>query len=174
MNGLIRGGLILSLLFGAVGGGRVEVPPAVAQGIPAKDIAEQLKTVPVFTLIDSTGKQSLTVTIKDGGKEKEISFFFFSPQDAQTALQRVQSQNPALAKGAQIRAIGLDKAYELAKSIQQNKDSKFDVSFQPEGAQVDAALKILQASGQKTDKFPGIPLFFITGGPQQAQLTVQV
>ncbi|MEN9213757.1 MAG: Tic22 family protein [Gloeomargarita sp. DG02_4_bins_56] len=174
MKGLIRGGLILSLLCGAVGGGHVEVPPAVAQGIPAKDIAEQLKTVPVFTLIDSTGKQSLTITIKDGGKDKEISFFFFSPQDAQTALQRVQSQNPALAKGAQIRAIGLDKAYELAKSIQQNKDSKFDVSFQPEGAQVDAALKILQASGQKTDKFPGIPLFFITGGPQQAQLTVQV
>jgi len=98
---------------------------------------------------------------------------FFGP-DIQIALQRVQAQNPALAKGAQIRAIGLDKAYELAKSVQQSKDQKFDVSFQPEGAQVDAALKILQASGQKTDKFTGIPLFFITGGPQQAQLTVQV
>ncbi|MEN9217107.1 MAG: Tic22 family protein [Gloeomargarita sp. HHBFW_bins_162] len=174
MNGFIRGGLVLSLLFGSVVGGRSVVPPAIAQGMPAKDIAEQLKQVPVFTLIDSTGKQALTITIKDGGKDKEISFFFFSPQDAQTALQRVHSQRPDLAKGAQIRAIGLDKAYEFAKSLQQNKDQRMDVSFQPEGAQVEAALKILQANGQKTDKFPGIPLFFITGGPQQAQLTVQV
>jgi len=174
MKSLIRGGLIVSLLCGSGIGFAPTLAPAIAQGMPAKDIAEQLKTVPVFTLIDSTGKQSLTLTIKDGGKDKEISFFFFSPQDAQTALQRVQAQNPALAKGAQIRAIGLDKAYELAKSVQQSKDQKFDVSFQPEGAQVDAALKILQASGQKTDKFTGIPLFFITGGPQQAQLTVQV
>ncbi len=174
MNSLIRGGLVLGLLFGSGIGLHPLVTPAIAQGIPAKDIAEQLKQVPVFTLIDGSGKNTLTITIKDGGKDKEISFFFFSPQDAQTALQRVQSQNPALAKGAQVRVIGLDKAYELAKSIQQNKDQKFDVSFQPEGAQVDAALKILQANGQKTDKFPGIPLFFITGGPQQAQLTVQV
>jgi hypothetical protein len=175
MNAFIRGGLVFSLLFGSgIGGFSPALTPAIAQGIPAKDIGEQLKQVPVFTLIDESGKQSLTVTIKDGGKDKEISFFFFSPQDAQTALKRVQAQNPALAKGAQIRAIGLDKAYELAKSIQKSKDQKFDVSFQPEGAQVDAALKILQASGQKTDKFPGIPLFFITGGPQQAQLTVQL
>ncbi|APB35063.1 Tic22-like [Gloeomargarita lithophora Alchichica-D10] len=174
MNGFIRGGLIFSLLCGSGIGYHSNLTPAIAQGIPAKDIAEQLKQVPVFTLIDSSGKQSLTITVKDSGKDKEISFFFFSPQDAQTALQRVQTQNPALAKGAQIRAIGLDKAYELAKSIQQGKDQKFDVSFQPEGSQVDAALKILQAGGQKTDKFPGIPLFFITGGPQQAQLTVQV
>ncbi|WP_448381553.1 Tic22 family protein [Gloeomargarita sp.] len=170
----IRGGLVLSLLLGTGAGWSLGVPPAIAQGMPAKEIAEQLKTVPVFTLLDSTGKQTLTVKVSEGGKEKEITLFFFSPQDAQNALQRVQAQNPALAKGAQIRAVGLDKAYELAKSLQQSKNERLDVSFQPEAAQVEAALKILQASGQKADKFPGIPLFFITGGPQQAQLTIQI
>jgi hypothetical protein len=173
MNVLIRGGLVMSLLLGAGAGLPLVVPPAIAQGMPAKDIAEQLKTVPVFTLLDSTGKQALTVKVNEGGKEKEITLFFFSPQDAQNALQRLQNQNPTLMKGAQIRAIGLDKAYELAKSLKQSKNEKLDVSFQPEAAQVDAALKILQANGQKVDQFPGIPLFFITGGPQQAQLTIQ-
>jgi nickel transport protein len=168
MKSLVRGGLVLTLLLNPLGGLLTDPWPLMAQGIPTANVAERLKQVPVFTLIDSSGKQSLTISVRD----KEVSFFFLSPQDAQTALQRLQTQNPALARGAQIRAIGLDKAYELAKSVQQTKDQKFDVSFLPDGVQVDAALKILQASGQKTDKFPGIPLFFITGGPQQAQLTV--
>lgn len=89
MKSLIRGGLIVSLLCGAGIGFTPTLAPAIAQGMPAKDIAEQLKTVPVFTLIDSTGKQSLTLTIKDGGKDKEISFFFFSPQDAQTGCWNI-------------------------------------------------------------------------------------
>lgn len=48
MKSLIQGGLIVSLLCGAGIGFTPTLAPAIAQGIPAKDIAEQLKTVPVF------------------------------------------------------------------------------------------------------------------------------
>ncbi|MEN9248466.1 MAG: Tic22 family protein [Gloeomargarita sp. GMQP_bins_69] len=172
MKGLIRGGLALGLLLGPVMGLPLQVSPVLAQGMPTKQIAEQLQTVPVFTLIDGSGKQILTATVKEGNKEKVVTFFFFNPQDAQNALKQVQSQNPDAVKGARVQVVGLDKAYELAKAAQ--KDEKLEVSFQPDKAQQEAALKILQAEGQKLDRFPGIPLFFITGGPQQGQLTIQV
>ncbi|MCS7032020.1 MAG: hypothetical protein NZL92_10895 [Gloeomargarita sp. SKYG116] len=172
MKRFIHGGLVLGLMLGPVMGLPPRVLPVLAQGMPAKEIAEILQMVPVFTLIDSSGKQVLTATIKEGNKEKVVSFFFFNPQDAQNALRQVQSQNAEVAKGARVQVVGLDKAYELAKAAQ--KDEKLEVSFQPDKAQQEAALKILQAQGQKLDRFPGIPLFFITGGPQQGQLTIQV
>jgi len=174
MKNLVRTGLMVSLWSASVVGLPFSAVPVMAQVMSVQEVAEQLKAVPVFMLVDSTGKQSLTLSIKEGGKEKELGFFFFSPQDAQSALQRVQAENPAMAKGAQIRAIGLDTAYQLAKAVQQKKDQNLDFSFQPDKTQVDAALKILEANGQKLSKFPGVPLFFITVGAEQNRLTVQI
>jgi hypothetical protein len=174
MKNLVRTGLMVSLWSASVAGLPFFAVPVMAQAMSVQEVAERLKAVPVFILVDSVGKRGLTLTIKEGGKEKELGFFFFSPQDAQSALQRVQAENPAIAKDVQIRAIGLDQAYQLAKTVQQKQEQNLDFSFQPDKTQVDAALKILEANGQKLSKFPGIPLFFITVGGQQNQLTVQI
>jgi len=174
MKNLVRTGLMVSLWSASLVGLPFSAVPVMAQAMSVQEVAEQLKAVPVFILVDSTGKRGLTLSIKEGGKEKELGFFFFSPQDAQSALQRVQAENPAIAKDVQIRAIGLDKAYQLAKAVQREQDQNIDFSFQPDKTQVDAALKILEANGQKLSKFPGVPLFFITVGSQQNQLTVQI
>jgi hypothetical protein len=174
IKNLVRTGLMVSLWSASVAGLPFFAVPVMAQAMSVQEVAERLKAVPVFILVDSVGKRGLTLTIKEGGKEKELGFFFFSPQDAQSALQRVQAENPAIAKDVQIRAIGLDQAYQLAKTVQQKQEQNLDFSFQPDKTQVDAALKILEANGQKLSKFPGIPLFFITVGGQQNQLTVQI
>lgn len=140
-----------------------------------RSVGDQLKQVPVFTLTDGSGQRSITVTVpaKDGKPAQEIGLFFFSSQDAQAALQQVRSQNPQVGKEAQVRTVGLDKAYDLAKAARTQKNT-IGVSLQAPADDVKAAVQLLQASGQKVTEFNGIPLFFATGGPQENPLTMEL
>jgi len=175
MKPLIRNSLMFSLMGSTLLGpalmGRISanlLPSVQAVALPAQEVNQRLQAVPVFTITNNQGQPLLAS--QAGQDKRKLGIFFFSQQEAQTTLNQIKAKNPQVGKSAQITAVGLDKAYELAQK--NTKEAAF--RFMPPAKQMQAAVKVLQAEGKKVQQFNNIPVFFATAGEKEkGYLTIQ-
>ena len=144
------------------------------QALPLSEIQKNLKTVPVFILTDSTGKQAITIKTKGNEGEQELGIFFLGPRSAQAVLQELQTREPQKGRNAQIKIINLNEAFEIVNSNKKNNTENITLSFQPEDDEVQEAMKLLQAEGKTVKQFQGIPLFYAAQKSDNSLLAIEI
>ena len=144
------------------------------QALPLSQIQSNLKTIPVFILTDSTGKQAITIKTKGNEGTQELGIFFLGPRSAQAVLKELQTREPQTSKNAQIKMINLSEAYEIVNSSKKNNTDNITLSFQPEADEVEEAMKLLRAQGKTVKQFQGIPLFYAAQTSDNALMAIEV
>jgi len=114
---------------------------------------EALENVPVFMITNQQGNPVL-VQLKEEGKQ--VVFFFFSPQDSESALAEIRKRNPTVGQNSKVSAVPLSSAYQLAHT---NPDKKLLFQFEGSRTSIESARGIL-----KDKDIPPVPLFFATVG----------
>jgi hypothetical protein len=173
MKSIVRLGLTLSLLGGAISGLSLVQPPA-AFAIPEADALKRLEAIPVFTLIGAKGTPIIVslVNPKDKAKKQNIAAFFMSQQDAQAQLTALKAQNPDIGKDAKILIMSMKAAYDI--KVKNKAKADLSIEFVPPKQQIDAALATLKQNGQNVKAFPNdIPVFFATTGDGKGYLTLE-
>ena len=162
MRSLLRLSATLTLMGSLLLGSMFVGPRAFA--LPDEQVKEQLETVPVFTLADSEGSLVVaTISQEEGQDSPPVATVFISHQSAETFLQNMQTNNPDMAEGVRVVPISLARVYELALEGR-NEENPLQIAFIPIQTEVDAALSILNESGQAVQEFPGVPLFIAKSG----------
>ncbi|WAL62630.1 Tic22 family protein [Thermocoleostomius sinensis] len=160
--------LIGSVLFGSlfVGGSRV-------LALSDEEVKARLETVPVFTLVDGEG--SLVVaTFSEEENAPPVATVFISHTNAENFLRNMSNTDPQAVEGVRIVPISLARVYEIALDGQ-NEENPLRVAFIPQRQEVEAAVAILEESGQSAENFQGVPLFIAKSGEgeEEALLTVR-
>ena len=172
--------ILLSLIFAPFFSGTNSTPTSIInleplQALPTKEIQQKLKTIPVFILTDSTGKQAITIKTKDKkGSLEELGIFFFGPRSAQAVITELKNRQSSTNKNPQIKIINLNEAYELVNSNKKDTTDKIVLSFQPEEDEIQEAMKILKAEGKTVKQFQGIPLFYAAQTSDNALMSIEV
>jgi hypothetical protein len=173
MKSLVRLGLTLSLLGGAVFGPTlVNTPRAVA--LPQEDALKKLEPIPVFVITNKERVPILGSVANPKDKTKQVQFmtFFMSQQDAQGLVNTLKSQKPDIGKNAQVIALSLRQAYDF-KTKNKAKADTLVFEFLPPKQQLDAAVAVLKQNGKDIKEFNDIPLFYATGGKDKGLLTIE-
>ncbi|MBD2022731.1 hypothetical protein H6F43_21345 [Leptolyngbya sp. FACHB-36] len=159
-------GLVGSALLGSVLAGAVQV-----LAIPADQIIQKLRPVPVFTIANSQGAP-LVASPPSGQKGPSVAGVFISQKDAQAFLDGLKTRNPELAKGVQVVPVSLAEVYQLNES-NKGKPEGLGFAYVPSRQQVDTAVNLLKQGGQQVQQFNGTPLFVARGGKDKGYLTIQ-
>lgn len=173
MKPLIRWSTTLTLV-GSILFGSLFLNNLRALALTDEQVMERLATVPVFTLADGEG--SLVVaTFAEQENSAPVATVFISHQNAQNFLQNMQTNAPEMAEGVRVVPISLSRIYEIALAGQDDQENPLRVAFVPMQQEVDAALSILESSGQAVEEFPGVPLFIAKSGEgeNEALLTIR-
>jgi hypothetical protein len=162
MKSLVRLGLALSLLGGTVVG-QTLVQPAPAVALSEADALKRLEPIPVFPILDKSGKLFFASipNPKDKTKQIGLSFFFMNPQDAQSLIKDVQSKNADLGKDLKIGVLSLREALEI-KEKNKGKSDTFVFDFPPSTQQMNNAVEVLKKNGKDVKSLKSIPVFFLT------------
>lgn len=173
MKSLVRLGLTLSLLGGAVIGPDLVRPQAVF-AIPEADALKRLDPIPVFAVTNKEGVPILATlpNPKDKTKKVQVATFFMSQQDAQSLVSTLKTQKPDIGKDARVVALSMRQAYDI-KTKNKAKADAVVFEFLPPKQQLDAAIAVLKQNGQDVKEFPDIPLFFAVGGQDKGLLTIE-
>lgn len=170
---LTRWSLALSILSSTVvGSAFVGIHPAMA--LSEEQLMQKLQQVPVFTITNAEGAP-LVASVPNGQGNtgnSSVTGVFISQQDAQAFIEKLKTQNPQLANTVRVTPVPLGEVYRMAEANQSNPERViFDLV--PMQRQVDSALTLLRQEGQQVNQFPGVPLFYASGGPDQGYLTIQ-
>jgi hypothetical protein len=173
MKSLVRLGLTLSLLGGAVIGPDLVRPQAVV-AIPEADALKRLEPIPVFAVTNKEGVPILATlpNPKDKTKKVQVATFFMSQQDAQSLVTALKTKKPEIGKDAKVVALSMRQAYDI-KTKNKTKADAVVFEFLPPKQQLDAAVAVLKQNGQDVKEFPDIPLFFAVGGKDKGVLTIE-
>lgn len=171
MKTLIRWSATLGVLGGVLLGSLVGFTSQVL-ALTNEQVAERLRSVPVFTLTDAEGSPLIASPV-EGETGPPVAGVFISQQDAQTFLDNLRQSNPSLARDVQIRPVSLAEVYQLA--LQADAQSEpMEFAFIPIQQEVQTARSLLQESGQSADQFRGVPLFLArSGGENGGYLTMR-
>jgi Tic22-like family len=171
MKTLIRWSATLGVLGGVLLGSLVGFTSQVL-ALTDEQVAERLRSVPVFTLTDAEGSPLIASPV-EGETGPPVAGVFISQQDAQTFLNNLRQSNPNLARDVQIRPVSLAEVYQLA--LQADAQSEpMEFAFIPIQQEVQTARSLLQESGQSADQFRGVPLFLArSGGENGGYLTMR-
>lgn len=175
MKSLVRRGAMLGLVGSAIVGSLIGSTRALA--LPQDQIVQKLGPVPVFTITDNKGAP-LVASAPNGqqGQQNQgsISGVFINQRDAQAFVDQLKTKNPNLAKTVRVVPVSLGEVYKLDQA-NQNKPNSIDFAYVPAQQEVDAALTLLQQTGQKVEKFNGTPLFVAKAGKEKVKgyLTVK-
>ncbi|HEY9624358.1 MAG TPA: Tic22 family protein [Crinalium sp.] len=161
MKTLIRWSATLSILGGILLGSFAGFAGR-ALALTQEQVAERLRSVPVFTLTDSQGSP-LIASPAQGEQGTPVAGVFISQQDAQNFLDGLRQSNPNLARDVQIRPVSLAEVYQLARQAGQQSEP-LEFAFIPIQQEVQTARSLLQESGQNADQFRGVPLFLARSG----------
>lgn len=159
-------GLVGSALVGSLLAGAVQV-----LALPAEQIIQKLRPVPVFTIANSQGAP-LVAAPPNGQKGQPVAGVFINQQDAQAFLNELKTKKPDIAKGVQVVPVSLAEVYQLNQS-NKNKPDGLGFAYVPSRQQVDTALALLKQGGQQVQNFNGTPLFVARGGKEKGYLTIQ-
>jgi hypothetical protein len=145
-----KAGIILSLFGSAL------FAATPLQALPESQIVEKLKGIPVFALTDRDGLLLTAATTVDNGRPAKGGAFF-SQSDARTFLQKLQKENPSLAKQLEVRAVLLSDVYKAQRS--NDPAQRVDIVYVPNQIQVKTALTLTQKINPSIKQFNGVPLF---------------
>lgn len=135
-----------------------------ALALPEEQVVKTLQTVPVFAIADEKGIPLVAV----GEDNKKVAGIFISQQDAQKFYQKLQQDQPDVAKKVKIQTVSLAQVYKL-QSTQKQPDGLV-VSYVPSTTEVEGAKQILTASGEQYQG--GVPLFVAKAGKDGGYLTI--
>lgn len=172
-NSLFRWSIALGILGSTVvGSAFVGINPAMA--LSEEQVMQKLQQVPVFTITNPDGAP-LVASVPNGqnnNANSSVTGVFISQQDAQAFIEKLKAQNPQLASSVKVTPVPLGEVYRMAES---SKDSPERIVFDlvPMQRQVDSALALLREEGQQVQQFPGVPLFYASGGTDKGYLTIQ-
>jgi Tic22-like family len=139
------------------------------QALPESQIVDKLQGIPVFALTDSDNLLLTASVANEQGKPAKGGVFF-SQGDAKTFLQKLQKENPSLAKQVEIRPVLLSEVYKAQMSLDPKK--RVDILYVPSQNQVKTALNLAQKSEPSLKQFNGVPLFFARVSKKGTYLTV--
>lgn len=178
-NLLVRWGLALSLMGG------VWMVPALTGGSQAIALSEdqvlqKLRQVPVFTITNADGAPLVAAVpnnqtgsnAQNNQNATSVAGVFISRNDAQAFVDNLKSKNPQLGNTVRVTPVSLAEIYKMAQA---NRDKPERIVFDiiPVKQQVDSALAMLRQDGKQVSQFPGVPLFFASGGKDRGYLTIQ-
>lgn len=159
-------GLVGSALIGSLLAGAIQV-----LAIPAEQIIQKLRPVPVFTIANAQGAP-LVASPPTGQKGPAVAGVFINQKDAQDFLANLKNKNPDLAKNVQVVPISLAEVYQLNQN-NKGKPEQLDFAYVPSKQQVDTAVSLLKQQGGQQPQFNGTPLFVARGGKEKGYLTIQ-
>lgn len=170
MKSMIRWAATLGLAGSAVIGSSV-IGNMRVLALPQEQIVQKLGPVPVFTITDNKGAP-LVAAVPNQPKQSGIAGVFISRQDAQAFVEQLKKKDPNLAKNVRVVPVSLGEVYKLDQANQNNPNA-LDFAYVPQKQQVNAAMTLLQQSGQKVQQFNGTPLFVAkAGNKQKGYLTI--
>jgi Tic22-like family len=143
-------GVILSLF----GSGLLAAAPI--QALPESQIATKLQGIPVFALTDADNLLLTASVASEPGKPAKGGVFF-SQADAKTFLQKLQKENPSVAKQLEVRPVSLSEVYKAQVDLDPKK--RVDILYVPSQNQVKTALTLMQKTEPSLKQFTGVPLF---------------
>lgn len=172
MKSLVRLSAILGLVGSAlIGSFCTENLRALA--LTEDQVVQKLRSVPVFTVTDAQGSPLVASVPQGQGQNQNqtvsVAGVFISQRDAQSFVERLKTENPALGRTVQVVPVSLGEVYQLDRE-NQNKPQGLDFAFIPVQQQVQSAQALMTQSGQQ---FQGTPLFVAKGGQDQGYLTIQ-
>lgn len=167
---LVRAGAMLSLVGSIVLGSSL-IGNIRALALPAEQVMQKLRSVPVFTITDGQGAP-LVASVSEGGKNASVAGVFISQRDAQAFVEKLKGKDPSLAGSVRVVPVSLAEVYQLAES-NKNSAEKVEFAYVPVEQQVQSALATLRQDGKQVQEFNGVPLFLATGGPEKGYLTIK-
>ncbi|HEY9697149.1 MAG TPA: Tic22 family protein [Trichocoleus sp.] len=180
MKSLIRWSATLTLIGGVVCSS-VLAGAARVLALPAAQVMERLRSVPVFTLANEQGAP-LVATPEEGTNRQPVAGVFINHEDAEAFLNNLKTNNPQAAQGVRVVPVSLADVYQLAQSQEprqgaqaaQGAEDQLRFAFIPAQQQVDAAMTLLRQNGQTVERFQGVPLFVArSGGENAGYLTIR-
>jgi Tic22-like family len=145
-------GVMVSLL------GSMLLAATPTQALPESQIVEKLQGIPVFALTDSDNLLLTASVANEQGKPAKGAGFF-SQADAKTFLQKLQKEDPKLAKQLTIRPVSLSDLYKAQMTLDPVK--RVNIVYTPNQNQVKTALNLVQKLQPSLKRFNGngVPLF---------------
>ncbi|MBW4643705.1 MAG: hypothetical protein KME23_12070 [Goleter apudmare HA4340-LM2] len=181
MKSLVRWGATLGLvgttLLGTVFAGSL---PVLA--LPEQQIKEKLDSVPVYLITNDKGLPlSRTLPEAQNGQKSggSVTGVYLSRQEAQTfinQLRNAKGKDPKIdeiAKNLQVTAVPLGVIYQQLQQTK-NQAERLLFAFKPVDKEIQGALELLRASGQKVDEFKSVPVFAVRFAPDQGYVPIQM
>jgi hypothetical protein len=137
------------------------------QALPESQIVDKLQGIPVFALTDSDNLLLTASVANEQGKPAKGGAFF-SQADAKTFLQKLQKENPNLAKQVEIRPVSLSEVYKAQMSLDPKK--RVDILYVPNQNQVKTALSLVQKSDRQFNG--GVPVFMAKNSRKGTFITI--
>jgi hypothetical protein len=105
-----------------------------ALGIPEAEITKLLSPIPVFMIVNDEG---LPLILQQNETKKRFTLAFVSEDDAKTAYDRFQQENPDQSQAFKVMGIPLPEVYKLQIESAKEEDG-LSVQYVPtdEGVQV--------------------------------------
>ena len=164
MKSRVRLGATLGLIGSAVIGSSF-IGSVRVLALPQEQVVQKLGAVPVFTITDNKGAP-LVASVNNGQKQGSVTGVFINQRDAQAFIDQLKTKNPQLASTVRVVPVSLGEVYKLEQT-NQKKPKALDFAYVPAKQEVDAALALLQQTGQKVNSFNGTPLFVAKAGAKQ-------
>jgi hypothetical protein len=139
------------------------------QALPESQIVDKLQGIPVFALTDSDNLL-LTASFANEPGRPAKGGAFFSQADAKTFLQKLQKENPNLAKQVEIRPVSLSEVYKAQMNLDPKK--RVDILYVPNQNQVKTALNLVQKSEPSLKQFNGVPVFVAKNSRKGTFITI--
>jgi hypothetical protein len=157
----------IGVMWSLIGSALLAATPT--QALPESQIVDKLQGIPVFALTDSDNLLLTASATSEPGKPAKGGAFF-SQADAKVFLQKLQKDNPNLAKQVEIRPISLGEIYKAQMNLDPKK--RVDILYVPNQDQVRTALALVQKSEPSLKQFNGVPLFAAKNSKKGTYLTI--
>lgn len=171
-------GLVGTTLLGSFFGGSLR-----ALALTEQQIIEKLRTVPVFMIARADGIPLHRCVEPDTGQSVScdaqnsvvVTHLFINPEDAETFLERIQQSQPQGTQDLRVLSQSLGRIYQVVEEARRNQEKPLIIHFEPRQQQVNAAINLLEQSGQQVEEFYGVPLFYAvaTVGEEQIYLPIR-
>ncbi len=179
MKSLVRWGATLSLVGGTVlttltGG----IIPALA--ISETEITQKLNEVPVFLVTNKEGVPlSRPLESKKGqAAGGAVTGVYMSQQEAKAFVQQLQQSKPKdpnkaqMFRSLQVTPVPLGLIYKQLQDTK-NKPNRLLFAFKPVEREVQGAMKLLRANGQKVEQIRSVPLFLVRFAKDKGYVSIK-
>lgn len=132
----------------------------VAASLP--QMKARVASIPVFTVANKENEFVLVSGENDGDK-RQLGLFFFNEADAQALVEKIQEENPELAKQSRVLEVSMDQVYSFSNSASEHAANGLAFRFMPDAEQVKEAMQVFEDAGIEMPGFTGVPVFQAEG-----------